>query len=152
MSVVIRFKESYSIFQTTLVFSKSRKSDKVSAGEIPIEILKDSTFCFAEVTNCINKFLKNKKFPDTLKLSDITMVFKKLYPSDKAIYRPASILPLLSKAFEKIIYDQLYKYIEHFLDQLLCGFRKAYSTQHTLFRLLQKWQKELDSGEFISAI
>ena len=97
------------------------------------------------LTNCINGSLTNNKFPDTLKLSDITPVFKKLNPSDKANYRPVSILPLVSKVFEKIMYDQLYEYIEHFLNQLLCGFRKAHLRQHFLFRLLQKWQKGLDS-------
>ena len=131
---------------------KDLPSDKVSAGEIPIKILKESTFCFPELTNCINESLTNNKFPDTLKLSDIKPVFKKLDPSDKANYRPVSILPLVSKVFEKIMYDQLYKYIVHFLNQLLCGFRKAHSTQHALFRLLQKWQKELDSGGFIGTI
>ena len=50
------------------------------------------------------------------------------------------------------MYYQLYKYIVHFLNQLLCGFRKAHLTQHALFRLLQKWQKELDSGGFIGTI
>ena len=73
-------------------------------------------------------------------------------PIDKVNYWLVSILPLVSKVFEKIIYDQLYEYIEHFLNQLLCGFRKAHSTQHALFRLLQKWQKELDSGGFIGTI
>ena len=125
---------------------KHLSSDKVSADEIPIKILKESTFCFPELTNCINESLTNNKFPDTLKLSDITPVFKKLGPSDKANYRPVTILPLVSKVFKKILYDPLYGYIEHFLNQLLCGFRKARSTQHALFRLLQKWQKELDSG------
>ena len=75
-----------------------------------------------------------------------------MYPSDKANYRPVSILPLVSKVFEKIMYDQFYEYTEHFLSQLLSGFRKAHSTQHTLFRLVQKWQKELDSGGFIGTI
>ena len=125
---------------------KNLPLDKVSAGEIPIKILKESTFCFPELTNCINESLTNNKFPDTLKLSDITPVFKKLDPSDKANYRAVSILPLVSKVFEKIMYDQLYEYIVHFLNQLLCGFRKAHSTQHALFRLLQKWQKSLIQG------
>ena len=39
-----------------------------------------------------------------------------------------------------------------FFNQVLCGFHKAYSTQHPLFRFLQKWQKEFDSGSFIGAI
>ena len=38
-------------------------------------------------------------------------MYKKLDPSDQANYRPVSVLPLLSKVFEKIIYDQLYEYI-----------------------------------------
>ena len=72
-------------------------------------------------------------------------MYKKLDPSDKANYRPVSVLPLL-KVFEKIIYDQLYEYLENFLSKLLCGFRKAHSTQHPLFRLIQKWKAERDSG------
>ena len=95
---------------------KNLPSDKVSTGEIPIKILKDSTFCFPELKNYVNESLTNNKFPDTLKLSDMTPVFKKLDPSDKANYRPVSILPLVSKVFEKIMYDQLYEYIEHFLN------------------------------------
>ena len=40
----------------------------------------------------------------------------------------------------------IYEYIENFLNQLLCAFHKAHLIQHALFRLLQKWQKGLDSG------
>ena len=112
---------------------KNLPSDKVSAGEIPIKIPKESTFCFPELTNCINESLTNNKFPDTLKLSDRTPVLKKLDPSDKANYRRVSILPLVCKVFEKIMYVQFYKYIELFLNQLLCRFRKAHSTQHAFF-------------------
>ena len=50
------------------------------------------------------------------------------------------------------MYDQLYEYKENFLNQVLCGFRKAYSTQHPLFRLLPKWQKEFDSAKFIGTM
>ena len=50
------------------------------------------------------------------------------------------------------MYDQLYQYIEHFLNKLFCGFRKAHSTQHAFFTLLQKRKKEFDSGGFIGTI
>ena len=123
---------------------KNLPSDKASAGEIPIKILKKSKFCFPEITNCINESLTSNKLPDTSKPFDITPVFKKLDPSCKASYKPVSILPLVSKVFEKIIYDQLYEYIENVLNQILCGFPKAHSTQHPLFRLLQQWRKEFD--------
>ena len=69
--------------------------DKASASEIPIKILKESKFCFLELTNCINESLTNNKLPDISKLSGITPSFKKLDPSDKANYRPVSILPLV---------------------------------------------------------
>ena len=131
---------------------KSLPSDTVAAGEIPINVLKNCENCFFDLTNCINEAIRNNKFPDSLKLSDITPVFKKLDSSDKANYRPTSVLPLLSKVFEKIIYDQLYEYLENFLSELLCGFRKAHSTQHALFRLIQKWQEELDSGGYVGTI
>ena len=79
-------------------------------------------------------------------------MYKQLGPCHKASCRPVSILPLLSKAFEKIIYDQLYEYLENFLNELLCGFRKAHSTQHALFRLIEKWQAGLDSGGYVGTI
>ena len=115
---------------------KNLRSDKAKADEIPVEILKNSECCFSELTKCINKAFNENKFPDTLKLSDIVPVFKKLDPTDKTNFRPVSVLPLLSEVFEKIIYDQLYEYAETFLNKLLCGFRKAHSTQHAFFRLL----------------
>ena len=34
----------------------------------------------------------------------------------------------------------------------MCGFRKAHSTQHALFRLIQKCQAELDSGGYVGTI
>ena len=130
---------------------KNIPSDKATAREIPVDILKISEFWFNKLTKLIKAFNENK-FPDTLKLSDIVPVFKKLDPTDKTNFRPVSVLPLLSKVFEKIMYDQLYEYAETFLNKLLCGFRKAHSTQHALFRLLQKWQKELDSSGIVGTI
>ena len=38
------------------------------------------------------------------------------------------------------------------LNKLLCGFRKAHSTQHALFKLLHSFQKELDNLGFIDTI
>ena len=58
----------------------------------------------------------------------MTPVYKKLDPSDKANYRPVSVLPLMWKLFEKLIYDHLYEYLENFLSTLFCVFWKSYST------------------------
>ena len=127
-------------------------SNKAAAGEIPIKILKESGFTFEYLTSSVNESISSGKFPDSLKPSNIVPVHKKKDPTDKCNYRPVSILPLLSKLFEKIMYDRLYIYMNNFLNELPCGFRKAHSTQHALFKLLQAWQKELDNAGFIGAI
>ena len=40
----------------------------------------------------------------------------------------------------------------NFLSELVCGFRKAHSPQRAVFRLIQKWQAELDSGSYVGTI
>ena len=42
--------------------------------------------------------------------------------------------------------------MESLLNQLLCGFRKARSTQNALVRLIQSWQKELNESGFVGTI
>ena len=54
--------------------------------------------------------------------------------------------------YKRLIYNQLSEYTESFLSHILCGFRKAHSKQHTLFKLLQSWQKKLDNGGFVGTI
>ena len=68
-----------------------------------VDILKNSEFCFREITKCINKAYNGDQFPDTLKLSYILRVIKKLDPTDKINFRPVRLLPLLSEMFEKIM-------------------------------------------------
>ena len=87
-----------------------------------------------------------------MKIANITPVHKKNEPTDKENYRPVSVLPLFSKVFEILLYDQLSDYLEKYLSTLLCGFRKTHSTQHALFKLLQAWQEELDKSGFVSAM
>ena len=119
---------------------ESFPSDKATAGEIPVNVLKNSENSIFDLTNCINKAIRSNKFPDSSKLYDITSVYKKLDPSDKANYRPISVLPLLSNVFEKIIFDRLYEYLENFPSELFCSFQKAHSTENAYFKLIQKWQ------------
>ena len=59
---------------------------------------------------------------------------------------------MLSKVFEKLTYKELSKFFESFLSSVLHGFRKAHNTQHTLFKLLHSWQKELDQKGYVGTI
>ena len=113
------------------------------------KILKECKFTFDIITACINKAIETGNFPDSIKMANVTPVFKKEDPLDKSNHRSVSILPLLSKVYERVIYNQLSEYSNNFLNEVLCGFRKAHSTQHTFFKLLQSWQKSSDCGGFV---
>ena len=63
-----------------------------------------------------------------------------------------SVIPLFSKIFQKFIYDQLSEYLQKYLHSLLCGFRKAYSSQHAALKLLQAWKEELNKSAFVGTI
>ena len=71
-------------------------------------------------------------FPHSLKLAEITHTNKKDERTMKNNYKPVSILPAISKIFEKNMYNQIYAYIDKYLSPYLCGFRKGFSTQHCL--------------------
>ena len=86
---------------------KDLKSNKSVGGDIPTNILKRCRFTFSRLANCINKSFKTGTFHDFLKEANVTPIFKKDDPLDKENYRPVSILPLLSKVFEKLIYKQI---------------------------------------------
>ena len=70
-------------------------------------------------------------------MADVIPIFKKDDPFEKENYRPISLLPSLSKVYEKLIYQQL-NIFENKLSPLLCGFRSSYSTQHALLNLINK--------------
>ena len=102
--------------------------------------------------NCINDAINKSIFPDSLKIVNITPAHEKDEPTDKENYRPVSVLSLLSKIFERLLYDELIEYLKKYLNTLLWGFRKAYSTQHAHLELLQAWWKESDKSGFVGTM
>ena len=117
----------------------SMDSTKKTSGAIPIKIVKlaDKKIC-KDLANCNNECIKQNKFPNELKIADITPMFKKEDPLDKTSYRPISILPTVSKNFERILFNQLQCFSNKFISPLLYGFRNGYSTQYALLSLPQK--------------
>ena len=72
-------------------------------------------------------------------------VFKKKDRNNVENYRPVSILPNLSKIYERCLYDQMYKYFNHIFSKWQCGFRKGFSTQHRLLVMTEKWRKSFEN-------
>ena len=73
-------------------------------------------------------------------------MFKKKDRHDKSNYRPVSILPLLSKPFERILYEQIDSHTKDILSKYQGGFRKRFNSQHLLLVMFEKWKKVLDNG------
>ena len=59
----------------------------------------------------------------------------------KEYCRPISILPDISKVYERCLYDQMSSYFEDIFSKYQCGFRKGYIAQHCLLVMLEKWKK-----------
>ncbi len=51
-------------------------------------------------------------------------------------YRHISILALYSKVFETIIAEQLIEYFKSIFNEKVCAFRKKYSTEHILIKII----------------
>ena len=94
----------------------------------------------------------DKKFPDTLKQARVTPILKKKDPFDVQNYRPASILPIISKLFERTLEEQLSKHFENIFNPYLSAFRKGFSCQSVLLAITEEWRKALDRGEYVAAI
>ena len=63
-----------------------------TSDSIPPKILKISSEVSADALHSLFHMLKTGKFPENLKLADISPVFKKKGPLHKVNYRPVSVL------------------------------------------------------------
>ena len=102
----------------------------------------------------INKSLELGYFPNSLKKACVTPIFKEGDKTDINNYRPISVLPTFSKIYEKIVYKQLYEYLERnsYLDNNQYGFRANRSTSHAILNLLQYTYQNLDSSKIVFSL
>ena len=123
-------------------------------GDIPVRIIKENKFNFSKVwSEIFNSYIDNNIFANGLKKAEgLKRVYKKDGPFDKTNYRPISILPILSKPFERCLYDQIYEYFDTVLSKIQCGFRKGFGTQYSLIAMIEKWRNNMDKGRSYAAL
>ena len=120
---------------------------------IPIKILRhasntiDSHFC-----NIMKKDLRKNNYSEEPKTALVRPVFKKNERSKIENYRPVSILSGISKIYERFIHDCLSSYAEFFLSKFISVYRKSYSPNHVLLRLIENWKKSLDNKNFVGTV
>ena len=107
--------------------------------DLPTKIIKANSDIFTEVIHEeLNRGLEVGNCPCSLKLANVTPVHNKGNRSEKGNYRPVSILPNISKVFERCIYKQISQFFEGIISKYQCGLWKGHSAQHSLISLLEK--------------
>ena len=95
-----------------------------------------------------NEIIMQKCFPNNLKLVDVILVLKKEGASLLKNYGPVSVLPVVSKIYERIMQKQILQYRDKHISLHWCGYRKGYSTQTALISMLKKWKLSIDNEGF----
>ena len=107
------------------------------------------------LVSIINLSLSSGVFPDKLKISKIIPIHK----SDDASlvrpnYIPISILPGLSKIFERAVYNRIFQFLtdNNILFHHQLGFRPGHSTSHALIKLVSKIATAVDSNTYLAGV
>ena len=106
------------------------------------------------ITLIINQSISTGIFPDKLKVAKVIPVYKKDDNHVPGNYRPISLLPAISKIFEKVVYNQIYEYLNE--NKLLYtsqyGFRKKHSTELAAMEFIDRIFNHLDDKKTPLAI
>ena len=109
---------------------------------IPTKVFKQNfDICSDIITNMYNNSTIAATFPLNMKYADVSPVHKKDDYSNKKNYRPVSLLPIVSKVFERLLSNKIYSYIEKYLSTRLCGFRNYHIAQLSLIIMLEEIRK-----------
>lgn len=92
------------------------------------------------LTYLVNLSFERGEFPVRLKNSHIKPIHKKGCKNDIANYRPITLIPIISKIFEKCMFDRLMSYCRNFniINKHQYGFQKQKSTTLAMFALFQE--------------
>ena len=142
--------------QQTLKILKSTNSSKAAGiDKIPARIIKDiAEEIAAPLTFLINRSLQCGLFPTSEKIAKVTPLYKSGDRTNIDNYRPISVLNVISKVFERVVYNQLSVYLEE--NNLLCdqqyGFRRKRSTKDAVTRLTDNIKEGMDKSKVTGAL
>lgn len=148
--------EIFSSLDDVISIIRKKTNNKKSSGIDGISnfvIRKLPSAAVSILTTIINNSVNNSYFPDIWKKSKITPVPKKGNKYEIQNYRPISLLPCLSKIFEKVILKKFNTICElkgiHQENQF--GFKEKHSTLHPIISFANDVTKALNKKEVISA-
>ena len=97
----------------------------------------------------INQSIEHSIFPDLMKIAKVTPLYKKDDVHKLINYRPISVLPVMSKIFERVLHNQLCEYFNRndLLYSSQYGFRGKHSTELAALELIDRIILEMDHDE-----
>ena len=104
------------------------------------------------LTFLINTCMGRHIYPGVMKFAEVSPIYKKADNLVKNNYRPVSVLTILSKLYEGVMNDQLHGHFSTIFNDLLSAFRRGYSCQALLIKMIDDWKVSLDNKEFVGAI
>ena len=96
--------------------------------------------------------ISNNNVSRNAKIDSVRVIFKKGEGTEIENYRPVSILNCFSKIYERFLHDQIASFSNEFLSDFISAYRKGYSTNHVLIRLIENWRTTLDKNLFTGAV
>lgn len=133
----------------------SLKNSGPGSDNIPSNVVKlSANYIAAPIAHIINICFNNGIFPDNLKVAKVKPIFKAGKKNIISNYRPISILPVISKIFERILYNRLILFINkhNILSDNQFGFRANRSTCMPISLLVNKISQELDNNNLCISI
>ena len=134
------------------ILDPSKATGVDSLGPKIIKLAANSISYF--IATLINKSISSGTFPSQLKCTKVFPVFKSGSKSDPSNYRPISILPTISKIFEKHVNKHLMNYLNKYklIHESQSGFRKKHSCQTALVELIDQLMTCIDKGDLIGSL
>ena len=101
-----------------------------------------------------NTSIETSQFPDSWKVARVTPIFKDGDKTEKSNYRPISVLLVISRLFEKLVFDQLYQYMKEngLFSPDQSGFLRLHSTLTCLLKNTDDWYSCLDLGRLVGLV
>ena len=100
----------------------------------------------------MNTCISRSEFPAVLKCAELNPIYKKKDNLAEENYRPVSVLTALSKIYESSLNDQLLRHLITIFNDFLSAYRKGYSCQSLLVKVIDDWKKSLDNNHIVGAV
>ena len=131
------------------------KNTSVGFHSISVRMLKEvKDYVAPIISSMINIAFSSGSFPNCLKTAYITPIHKKGDRNIATNFRPISVLPLLSKIFERCFEARLSNFLTNFdiISKNQFGFMKGLTTEHAILKFTESAYSALNAREHVIAV